>query len=360
MTTVTVSARKPRTAALDVLRVLAIIAVAASHLWGEYDVVRSITFSWHVPLFFFLAGYLWTTRAVDPRRTTRYEVANRFRTLIVPFAAWTVVFGVGTIAYLMVTTGVTAEGVLSTIWGGARARGPWSPYWFLPVLFFAAVLYRWLEGRGVGPALSIAIGGTAVAICYLAGEKLALWTPQDAAIAVPMLVFFGVGSIVRRHEGSVPHRPVWGAVFLLVSLALLLTGVAAPLDMKLGDFGTPVISVLVSLMVCTGLLWTATALLPGPIPGKTGALISETAQTMVVILLTHTFAYWLLSAQLQIPRPIVFTVTVVGTIGLGLLLYRTPLSPWLVGIPQKDARQRRSASEARRTEKEPAAPADGI
>ncbi|MDD7963511.1 acyltransferase family protein [Microbacterium thalli] len=331
----TSGADKPRSSAIDALRVGAIVAVAASHLWGEYEVVRALTFSWHVPMFFFLAGYLWTTRAADARRTTRSEIVTRFRTLVVPFAAWTTIFGVLTIGYLVSTTGVTIEGVLSTLWGGARARGPWSPYWFLPVLFFATVLYRWLEGRRIGPRLSIAIGGTAVAVCYLVGDQLALWTPQDIAIAVPMLLLLGAGSLVRRYEGLVRGRAVWGASFLLTSLVLLLVGWAAPLDMKLGDFGTPVISVAVSLLICTGLLWVALTALPGSLPGKIGDFISESARTSVVVLLTHTFAYWLLSAQLQVPRPVVFVVTVTGTIGLGVLLHRTRLSQWLVGIPTR-------------------------
>lgn len=323
---------KTRSAAIDVLRVMAILAVAVSHLWGEYDVVRALTFSWHVPLFFFLSGYLWTTG-----RTVGHEARTRFRSLIVPFIAWTVILGAIALVYVGMTTGITVEGVASVLWGGARARGPWSPFWFLPVLFFATVLYRFLESIGVRTWGAVGIGLAGVVLCYLWGEKLALWTPQDLAIAVPTLVFIGAGALVRAHEHRLRGRGWWGAGLLLVAVALLLTGWAEPLDMKLGNFGVPGLSLAVSLMICTGLLWLATALLPGQIPGRIGWVISETAQTMVVILVTHTFFYFVLSAELQIPRPIVFAVTIAVTVALGIILHRTPLSPLLVGIPRAKA-----------------------
>ena len=50
-----------RLAGIDVLRVLGIIAVIVGHGWGQVDWVRAAIYSWHVPLFFVLTGYFWSS-----------------------------------------------------------------------------------------------------------------------------------------------------------------------------------------------------------------------------------------------------------------------------------------------------------
>jgi acyltransferase len=319
---------KERSAAIDVLRVLAIVAVAASHLWGESATLRTLTFSWHVPMFFFLSGYLWTSG-----RSIAYEMRVRFKSLIVPFIAWSVVLGLAIIVVLTVLEGSPLDGLFPTLMGGAQARGLFAPYWFLPVLFFSAVLYRVLEKFG-GVIAALIVGLVGLVAFYLWGGWLAFWVPQGLAITLPVLLFLVAGQTVRKYEARVPHRGIIGVALLAASLALLLTGVALPLDMKLGNFGTPALSMLVAVFICTGLLWVLRALLPGQLPAPVGSIVTQVAQTLVVILLTHTFVYFVLT-HFHLPYAAVFVVTLVATAALGLFLNRTRLSPIFVGLPRR-------------------------
>lgn len=50
-----------RSVGIDVVRVIAIVAIVAGHAWTR---VRSalVVHAWHVPVFFILSGYLWSGR----------------------------------------------------------------------------------------------------------------------------------------------------------------------------------------------------------------------------------------------------------------------------------------------------------
>src|SRR3954471_11208136 len=71
---------------LDAVRVLAMLAIVTGHLWTSAYWVRPVFFTWHVPIFFFLAGYLW-----NERRGLLAEVRHRALTILLPFTAWIVV-----------------------------------------------------------------------------------------------------------------------------------------------------------------------------------------------------------------------------------------------------------------------------
>lgn len=73
-------------ASIDLLRVLGIIAVVATHAFALTPTRRLLLFTWQVPLFFLLSGYFFRfDRAFDK------DTAARARTLLVPYASWMVV-----------------------------------------------------------------------------------------------------------------------------------------------------------------------------------------------------------------------------------------------------------------------------
>jgi len=324
---------RTRHVGIDVLRVVGLVAVAAGHLWGAVDgqpnTVRMLTFSWQVPLFFFLSGYFWT-----PGRPLAGEVSSRARSLLVPFLAWTLTLGVIVFGPGALHGGPPFAEIGKLVWGGGVVRGWFAPYWFLPILFASAVLYRWLESRVSWP-VTVGIATAGLVLCYVTGEALS-HVPHDLFFAVPCLLFMLAGRGLRVVEPRIPVPGLLGALALAVSLALVLTRVSAPLDMKLGDFGTPVLSVLVACLICGGLLLVTKAVVPASLPEPVGGLTTEAGQTLVVVLLTHTFFFqWYRDAGL--PSPAVFALSLVSSMALGILLHRTPLSRWYVGIPRKRA-----------------------
>lgn len=78
-----VSAR--RDSAIDVIRLIGIIAIVATHAFSNYQLAHILLYTWQVPLFFVLSGWFWKTD-VDIRN----EMRHRFQSLMIPYLSWAV------------------------------------------------------------------------------------------------------------------------------------------------------------------------------------------------------------------------------------------------------------------------------
>ncbi|WP_166784284.1 acyltransferase family protein [Cryobacterium gelidum] len=139
---------------VDNVRGLAILLVVVGHViqfgsHGNFDFFSNWTFvgiyAFHMPLFAAVSGYL-ACRTFERRGKTSI-LKDRVRSLVVPFLAWTALFGtaVAIVTKKWTTAGEAAGGFL------AQFLFPASTLWFLIFLFFsfviaAAALYaeRWI------------------------------------------------------------------------------------------------------------------------------------------------------------------------------------------------------------------------
>ena len=161
------------------------------------------------------------------------------------------------------------------------------------------------------------------AVTMRALERLPAWVVWSLAVLL--------GQLARQFEHRVRMRRIFGIMLLVGGLSDFLLGLVAPLDIELANFGTPALSVLVSAVLCTGLVWVAEAILDGrPIPGA--GLISELAMVLVVVRLTHTFAF-IPPFALGFRGLVVLAFAVCASWSLGLLIHRTPASMIVAGVP---------------------------
>ena len=136
-----------RIAYLDAAKGCAILSVILSHLW--IPELTHLLFSFHMPLFFVLAGY-FLKREVAPRTW----VCSRARRILVPFALTACVLGFARLALLHCAGELSlssALGVAKGIMAGSPSfTSSVGPLWFLPALFVAQVAVqaalRWRFG----------------------------------------------------------------------------------------------------------------------------------------------------------------------------------------------------------------------
>ncbi|WP_144836938.1 acyltransferase family protein [Kocuria rosea] len=311
----------PRSGAIDAVRVLGIVAVVTGHVWANEFISKGL-YSWHVPLFFFLTGYLW-----KPGRALVAEFHNRFRTLVKPYLFWLFVILALWVAVNYVKSDLTLGDVAHPLYGGFFATRPFSAFWFVTVLFFAAMAYRALERVPVAARWSIFLGGLLAG--YLVGDLLAR-TPLSAGSAWPCLSFLALGGLFRRIEPRFGVPFATGVSLLLGSSALIVMGWSAPLDIKQGDYGTPVLGVAVSVGICAGLVLVAKAIF-AHVPAGVNRAITVLAQAGFVVILSHAVALLVLGTT-SAGGANDFLITLVAPWGLGLILLRTRLSPWATGI----------------------------
>jgi acyltransferase len=313
-----------RLLALDVVRVMAIVAISVKHMWGgppgSDSIFRELISPWSVPVFFFLTGYLWTSG-----RTLRREIRTRARTLLVPYLGWLVVIAV-TVTVLHVHSAFPGELLKSALWGGAHANGPFAVFWFLPTLFLVALLLRSLER--VPPPVAWIVATAGLVTAWL-DPGLFADVPLDAALAFPCLIYCLAGRALRQLT-----LPDSSALRAMVAAAIGLAGISSyvghlirPPDIKYGNFGTPVTGVLLSIAICAALVVFAQAVFPDTTQGP---VVNEMATASTVVQLTHLGLFQGLVA-LGLIAPITFCLGLTLSWSTGIVLHRTPLSRYLLG-----------------------------
>lgn len=241
-----------RLAWLDAAKGIGILLVIIGHIWTG-GVVRDDIYAFHMPLFFLLAGY--TARPKQPRAF----LLTQWRTLAVPYIAFlvTLVLADQAIEHLRGLYPIFRnwhQALWAMLVGGSELRGPFTIFWFVPCLMIArivqnALLLLWPSPRNwrwvAAMALSLAIGlwlGTVTNF-----SPLGLLT---VPVALPLL---WLGSLWRPldHHGKMLAAAVVASATCLALLHLM------PLNMKIGDYGDPIVSLPLAILLCMGVVGVA-------------------------------------------------------------------------------------------------------
>lgn len=303
------------------MRVLGVVAIVAGHTWDVRHFAQAGLYTWHVPVFFFLTGYLWKSG-----RTVGDEARRRARTLLVPYVAWLVIVSVVWFGFRAALGEPFDLDLLTRIpLGGNAVSRPYSAFWFVTCLFVATVLLRWLDG--VHPLAAWFVAGVGIAWC-IGDRGFIANLPLSAGTALPAIAFILLGRGLRSLRPSIERPAVVGA--LLAGLVGLLgwTGALLPLNMKAGNLGTPVLSVLMAAGISAGLLLLAESF-EGRAPSPVRWIVAEVAACALPVILIHTLSL-AMTARLGLPSSkTTFVIALVAPLVLAMVLRRTPLRRWL-------------------------------
>ena len=201
------------------------------------------------------------------------------------------------------------------------------------ILFFAAVLFRVVERLPVTVQWTIAAVGLLVS--YLFGSWLAS-TPLGVAMALPCLVFLLAGRALRQVEPRITRPGLVGGGLLVVSAVAIAVLPLQFVDLKHGSFGTPIVGVLVAVAVASGFLLVAQRVRYAPSVARG---IVALAAVGIAVVLSHPIVILAVKA-LGFPNKVVFLAAVVIPWSIALVLPYTPLSPILIGAPQRRSNSR--------------------
>lgn len=318
-----------RSGAIDALRVVAVVGIVAGHVWSG-PLVDAWLYTWHVPAFFLLSGYLWKTREPGARGAVRAEAGKRLRTIMVPYAAWLAVTLLIHVVMLNVRDQFQPEAVILPVVGGSLNAGPFGAYWFMPALFLSAVAFRALEVVPLALRITAIIAITAA--LYPVGQDLAL-LPLSVGVSGGALIFMLAGQGLRHIRARVRWPIRVGALCLLTGLVPTLIGRPASLDIKYGEFGTPVLGIVAAVLISSGLLLILEGVFTR-LPAAVHAVSTSLAAGCLMVVLTHTYVLWLLEIPEE-ERPFwVLLLALAVPWGIALVLHRTPLSRVLLGTPR--------------------------
>ena len=314
------SATQDRLVGIDLVRVVGVVAIVAFHSFGGSATGYAIS-SWHVPLFFFLSGYLWRSK-----RSLRSEVSRRARTLLVPYIIWLVIVSAIWAVFLSAKDKQPSEPVRDLLLGGTYIGGPYGPFWFVTCLFAATVIMR--ATWNVHQALPIVVGVIGLAWSAVDPQSLKTW-PLAIGLAIPAVFIMCVGLWFRRILPRIRRPHLVGLVVLCLSMTLSLLHVGGQVSMKGGSLGRPVLGVGLACATSAGLLLTCTWLAEH-FSDRSMATVVSLAECGLMVILTHSLVISTARASGLSSHTAIFALAVVVPFAAALLVRRTRLGSYLL------------------------------
>ncbi len=181
---------------IDIMKGIAIIAVIAGHVFPLDSLGRQLIYSFHMPLFFIVAGYLF-----KPNTNYRKKLSADFSRLLVPYLFIALCFTIYLLATYSDTLFALRYSFIAMIFGSAcnHASYFWSApprigaAWFLPALFWCRQIYNFVYCHTNNPRYIIAtIAFTAtITDFYLINLPFAILPGSSA------MMFYMIGNVIR-------------------------------------------------------------------------------------------------------------------------------------------------------------------
>jgi acyltransferase len=195
-----------RLAWVDALKGFGILLVVFAH-YNLPQAIDTYIFSFHMPLFFFVSGFLFNF--VKYTESVANFIKGRFRSLIIPYFAFAVIT---LLFYFLLDELYTPDIVSFKIFGADIFHIVYSilfaqttmisyngPLWFLTCLFVTELLFFGLAKRYYWQPLKLGIWLTIAGIIgYLYSIYVPFNLPWNADVALTAIVFYGTGNLFRR------------------------------------------------------------------------------------------------------------------------------------------------------------------
>lgn len=192
---------------IDALKGFGIILVVLAH-HSLPIALDTYIFSFHMPLFFFISGFLFDFRKYAESGIG--FVKGRVRSLIVPYFAFA---GLTCLFYFLLDTGFQPgvtnieffeNTALSGIYSILYALGPMvsynPPLWFLTCLFVTELLFYGLAKNSYRKPRKLILWLTAFGVIgYLYPVYIPFRLPWNADVALSAVVFYGAGNLFRKN-----------------------------------------------------------------------------------------------------------------------------------------------------------------
>lgn len=340
------AATRPRSVAIDLVRVIAVVAVVTRHTWYDPDgVVAQVICPWAIAVFFVLTGYLWSSR-----KNLQQEVDSRATALLLPYAVWMVLISIPYFIWAFTSPGLaeTAQELdlsqsawatrllLAVVYGSQLLVQPYSACWFFTVMFIAVVLLRYL---GRFPRRYTWMILTLTVVITVVIPKILWYPPLGAGLALVCMLFIVLGQEFRKVRDRITQPLVTGvALFAIGALAVYLGAAhntaGVLIEVKLSTYGYPVLGLLTGVVMSIGVILIAESF-ESRIPDKAAPFITEAASTATFSMFLHPVLLWILQNPQEGHVPVQnFFIALLVPYVLAVICLRRGWLTWLTGAPR--------------------------
>lgn len=212
---------------IDVAKGIGIISVLVGHHLQGMDMVVKWIYSFHMPLFFFITGYLYELRDTKPE-SPLYLIKNQARRLLYPYVTFSVLMLLWKYFYHIVC-GVPytdGEDQIDIMLRNALTTNGIHALWFLPAMFWASTVYLILRRRncvnwGALTFFVMIASGLSMFIHMPAIHASAYFPVMNYAVRVVLGISFICFGTLYARMGKMGNGVLISAAFISVSFGLM-------------------------------------------------------------------------------------------------------------------------------------------
>ena len=225
---------------IDILKGIGIILVILGHSCISGKVYVYI-FSFHMPLFFFISGYLY----INNNNFMNF-VYKKIKTLLIPYICFAVITG---IIYSLISNNFDLLFLLEKIlYLKGEVLQLDSPLWFLPCLFFAEIIYYIVYKFADKDDKKII---TALILLSLVGYFSKVILPFGIQIAFTGVVFMGLGNLFKKYELKIKiSKYLLLGLFIIGGAISLKNGVINMYRLTYNNYIMFYVGALISIFIC--------------------------------------------------------------------------------------------------------------
>jgi fucose 4-O-acetylase-like acetyltransferase len=224
---------KKRIEWVDVSKVLVIWLMVLGHILeksGIDSVARNMIYSFHMPFFFFVSGFLYNAKSNNFRQFT---IAN-VKSLLIPYVFLRLCSFTVLIPYILFTSLDVSNYLIEFIDG--RGNSPGGASWFLLCFFCVKELYYWIDKQNARFKWAIIV--LLAFVSYILPNRL-FWNLDGAFMAIP---FFFIGSQYKQLSSKIMSESFLGNkaivlfLFFMVFVSSCYQGTVSIYDSNFGNF----------------------------------------------------------------------------------------------------------------------------
>lgn len=223
---------------IDSLKGISIILVVIAHLNFVSSELNQYIYSFHMPLFFFISGYLFDAEKYIKKGKAFLE--RKFYSLIIPYLLFSII---AYIFYILMdciyqpevqNVEILQKGVLFNVYTVICSMNGFlinTPLWFLPCLFITELLFL------ISKKYSKSDYNTAVLIIFFSvigfqyGNYVSFRMPWSIDIAFTGIVFYAAGYFFEKDYKEILFRTNYSFIFVLFLMHIILSFINPRVDM---------------------------------------------------------------------------------------------------------------------------------
>ncbi|MFD0836287.1 acyltransferase family protein [Mariniflexile aquimaris] len=291
---------------IDVIKGFGILSVVIGHIFN--GVVSHIMFIFHMPLFFFISGYL-----LKPTSEFSQYFKKKVVHLLIPYFCFLIPLYLFFTGLPPIALQSFLDYITTILYGGVKLHGALGVFWFITCLFLTQQTMNYLIVK-LKTKILILIISVILVFSYINMVYFPnLYLPWNAHVVLASAPIFYLGFLFKNKNIKIKN-----SIFLLIGCSVMIFSYFYPenvYDMKTTNYGIPLVTLLSSIVLVLNLKIISIKLSNFKWPKL---MFSEIGKASMVIMYLHQPIQFLTSSYISESPLFRFLITII----VSCLIYR--------------------------------------